>query len=51
MNLTYKLKRLIYYYMYTPKGKFELSHIRSLFLFILICVIILEVMLYLWLNA
>lgn len=51
MDFTYKLKRLIYYYIHTPKGKFELNHIGDLFIFIVACVIALEAVLYLWLNV
>lgn len=51
MKFSEKAKWLIYYYMKHPKGRFELSHILELILFLTVCIILSEAVLYAWLNG
>lgn len=51
MKFSEKARCLIYYYTKHPKGRFELSHILELLLFLTVCIILSEVVLYAWLNG
>lgn len=51
MKFSEKARLLIYYYTKHPKGRFELSHILELLLYLTVCIILLEVVLYAWLNG
>ncbi len=50
MKFQEKIKWLAYYYTKSPKGRFELSHIIELLGFWTVCILILEAVLYVWLN-
>ncbi len=51
MSSCEKLKWLFYYYTKSDKGRFELSHIVELFCFLGVSILLLETVLYLWLNG
>lgn len=51
MKFFEKVKWLMYYYTKHPKGRFELSHILQLLGFWLVCIVIAETVLYLWLHG
>ncbi|CUQ16810.1 Uncharacterised protein [Bacteroides xylanisolvens] len=42
---------MAYYYTRHPKGRFELSHILQLLAFWAVCILMCEMVLYLWLNG
>lgn len=47
MSLFTKLKWISYYYNKSPKGRFERNHILQLLFFLLLCISVLETVLYL----
>lgn len=51
MKYSEKLKWLAYYYTKHPKGQFELSHILELLGFLVVCILLAEAVLYIWLNG
>ncbi|WP_299144082.1 hypothetical protein [uncultured Dialister sp.] len=51
MKFSEKAGWLVYYYTKHPKGRFELSHILELLGFLLVCIMISEAVLYVWLNG
>lgn len=51
MKFTEKCYWLIYYYRRTPKGRFELSHMKDLAVLLAICIAAVEGAVYLWLNG
>ncbi|MEE0291281.1 MULTISPECIES: hypothetical protein [unclassified Dialister] len=51
MKFSEKARWLVYYYTKHPKGRFELSHILELLGFLLVCIMISEAVLYIWLNG
>ncbi|WP_297026582.1 hypothetical protein [uncultured Dialister sp.] len=51
MKFSEKARWLVYYYTKHPKGRFELSHILELLGFLLVCIMISEAVLYVWLNG
>ena len=51
MKFSEKLYWMAYYYTRHPKGRFELSHILQLLAFWAVCILVCEMVLYLWLNG
>lgn len=51
MKFSEKARWLVYYYTKHPKGRFELSHILELLGFLLVCIMISEAVLYVWLSG
>ncbi|WP_301872176.1 hypothetical protein [uncultured Dialister sp.] len=51
MKFSEKARWLVYYYTKHPKGRFELSHMLELLGFLLVCIMISEAVLYVWLNG
>ncbi|MCI6792130.1 MAG: hypothetical protein SO159_00515 [Dialister sp.] len=51
MKFSEKLYWMAYYYTRHPKGRFELSHILQLLAFWAVCILMCEMVLYLWLNG
>jgi hypothetical protein len=51
MKFSEKLKWVIYYFSKYPKGRFEIVHILQLFMILIICILIAEVVLYICLNG
>lgn len=51
MKFSEKARWIVYYYTKHPKGRFELSHILELLGFLLVCIMISEAVLYVWLNG
>lgn len=51
MKFSEKARWLVYYYTKHPKGRFELSHILELLGFLLVCIMISEAVLYIWLKG
>ena len=51
MKFSEKLYWMAYYYTRHPKGRFELSHILQLLVFWAVCILVCEMVLYLWLNG
>lgn len=51
MKFSEKLYWMAYYYTRHPKGRFELSHILQLLAFGAVCILVCEMVLYLWLNG